>query len=224
MSLMDRDYMREKPKSKTRIKTIPVYVVIGILAGTLGILSALDSKINLSYSVSNFIDDTFNGHNKHKIENITTDLTPILREVADELDYNDTSDTALSGWINSKYISDEQLGREIRRMGATPTKNDQNGDGKINCTDYAILFYKKAKALNIPVRIMSNSKLNHAFNAVQRVNNEWETIEPQAMDNKNGKIIMKNVWGKDYDPSYDTDITPQILRELQEKKSIRVSL
>jgi len=34
----------------------------------------------------------------------------------------------------------------------------------------------KAKALNIPVKIMSNAPLEYAFYAVQRADDEWETI------------------------------------------------
>jgi hypothetical protein len=136
------------------------------------------------------------------IGHITNDLSPILITIENTLKYNDVG--GIRNWIFSETVSDSQLGSEIRKMRNTKTVNDQNGDDIINCEDFAILFFKLAKAQGYDVKIISNSKLNHSFNAVRRLNGTWETIEPQA--GAGGRIIMRNAW-KNYDPAYDEDTT-----------------
>jgi len=136
------------------------------------------------------------------VSNVTDDLSPILKRVADELEYNDIN--GIENWYDSPNVSDAQLGRTMRKFRATPTVNDQNNDGVINCQDYAILFYKYADKAGFYVRRVSNSnsQLNHRFNAIRRDDGSWEAIEPQAREG-GGYILMKNAWKGKYDPSYD---------------------
>jgi hypothetical protein len=136
------------------------------------------------------------------VGHITNDLSPILEEISKTLNYNDVD--GIKNWVFSETISDSRLGSEIRKMRSIKTVNDQNDDGIINCQDFAILFYKLAVAEGFDVKIMSNSELTHAFNAVRRIDDTWETIEPQA--GKGGKIIMKNAW-KNYDSTFDEEAT-----------------
>jgi len=136
------------------------------------------------------------------VNHITNELSPILKIIAEELEYNDVG--GIENWIFAEDISNSQLGAEIRRMRNTKTANDQNSDGVINCQDFAILFYKMATEAGYDVKIMSNKKLNHVFNAIRRADGTYETIEPQA--GRGGKIIMKKAWNN-YNPSFDKDDT-----------------
>jgi transposase-like protein len=136
------------------------------------------------------------------VTHITNDLSPILKQVAEMLEYNDIE--GIKNWIYADDISDSRLGFEIKQMRNIKTVNDQNGDGKINCMDFAILFYKLATDAGYDVKIMTNKQLIHAFNAIRRDNGTYETIEPQS--GKGGRIIMRNAW-KDYNPEYDIDST-----------------
>ncbi|MCL2720986.1 MAG: hypothetical protein FWD47_06560 [Treponema sp.] len=144
------------------------------------------------------------------VEHITNDLTPILKQVAELLEYNNYR--VLNNWVFSENISDHQLGVEVRRMMSVPTKNDMDGNGVIDCVDFALLFYQIATEAKFDVRIIfnSNKNMNHAFNAVRRTDNTWQTIEPQA--GNGGMIIMNNAWGDKYDPTFDVDVTQQMVR------------
>jgi predicted transglutaminase-like cysteine proteinase len=138
------------------------------------------------------------------VEHITNDLAPILAEVAKTLEYNDVE--GIGNWVYSESVTDAQLGSAIREMRNIRTINDQNNDSIINCTDFAILFYKLASGAGFDVKMMANIQLKHAFNAVRRIDGTWETIEPQA--GNGGRIIMSNAW-KNYDPAYDEEVTDE---------------
>jgi transposase-like protein len=132
------------------------------------------------------------------VDHITNDLSPIFFEVEDKLTY-----TNFRTYIGR--IVTVELANDMNKKQKTLSKNDQTDDGLIDCKDYAILFYKLASIAGFDVRIITNSKINHAFCAVRRTNGEWEMIEPQA--GRNGYKIMKNAWGKEYDPAFDKDVT-----------------
>jgi len=83
---------------------------------------------------------------------------------------------------------------------------DINRDGKINCIDAAILFYKYYPENN--VRIISNRNTNtdfyHLFNAIF-INGVWQEIEPQAYGEFS--YCMIEFWGDRYDCSLNEDLT-----------------
>ena len=149
------------------------------------------------------------GRRDRLITDITNDLRPILTEIEKTLQYNDIS--GILNWLESENYTSAQLVEKIREMQAIKTVNDQNNDNIINCQDFAILFYKLALNAGFDVKITSNTKLNHAFNSVKRIDGTWETIEPQA--GSGGRIMMKNAW-KNYDPAFDKDTTDDYLNSL----------
>jgi len=83
---------------------------------------------------------------------------------------------------------------------------DVNGDKLLNCIDYAIMFcaiYPKSKVI-----YNQHGTMNHAFNAVWV--DEWGTyiyIEPQNRQ----KILMEDVWGRAYDPTYNEEKTGTVM-------------
>jgi len=217
------NHQNDKIVSKTKIKVsdtglmIWIFVILFLILFVIFMVTKNDNKSYKNkvsspvYSQSLSVNapkqkelQTNNAKQYRLVEHITQDLTPILEKVANTLEYNDIS--GIKNWIFSEDITNSELGAEIRKMRNVKTINDQNNDSIINCKDFAILFYKLASEAGFDVKIMSNSKLSHAFNSVRRSDGTWETIEPQA--GKGGKIIMKNAW-KDYDPSFDKDVTEQ---------------
>ena len=142
---------------------------------------------------------------------------PILERVARELVYSDIpalqesfkNYSPLSP--NNYYIHDGRhfysnkalFDYKIQQARAWGSKNDQNGDGKINCQDYAELFYKYAKNEGYQVRYVTNSRLNHAFNAVV-INGRWVTIEPQAAEGGLNKSPAMTTRWPNYNSAYDT--------------------
>jgi hypothetical protein len=91
---------------------------------------------------------------------------------------------------------------------------DVNGDGKVNCIDAAVLFYR-AFPYHDDVRIVqntnSNTGMNHLFNYV-RINGEWQAVEPQSLIQGYGTWDMHNVWGGRYDARYDMDATMEYMK------------
>jgi hypothetical protein len=143
---------------------------------------------------------------------------PILERVAKELEYSDISAlrnsfsryrSLASGqyWIEDgyKFYSNQALfDYKIQKAQNWGSRNDQTGDGHINCQDYAELFYKYAMGQGYHVRYIVNSGLNHAFNSVN-VNGSWIPIEPQAAEN-NGlekSPLLSSRW-PNYNPYYDS--------------------
>jgi hypothetical protein len=83
-------------------------------------------------------------------------------------------------------------------------EEDSNGDGKTNCQDAAIWFYFMYPFRN-EVKLTVNDPLNHAFNTV-KIGDTWKCIEPQEFEeSKNGVYLMEDVWGSQYDSSYNED-------------------
>jgi hypothetical protein len=195
---------------------IIIYAIIFISNSKFGSMTIRDRVSLLLSPTANYDkkSNTQSVQNQEKeyrlVDNATNDLTPILKKVAQELEYNDPD--GIKNYIFSDTISDAELGRTIRKMYATPTKNDQNGDKFIDCQDYAILFYKLASEANFDTKVITNSKLEHAFNAVRRRDGTYAYIEPQS--GEGGRILMENAW-KNYDPTYNTDETNRFSRYIK---------
>ena len=88
-------------------------------------------------------------------------------------------------------------------------KVDVDGDGLSNCIDAAVLFYQYYPDRS-KVRILQNKNpnngFNHLFNSVY-IDGVWIPIEPQAYYTNHNYYLMKNVWGKRYDSTYNRDET-----------------
>lgn len=88
-------------------------------------------------------------------------------------------------------------------------KVDLDKDGKTNCIDAAVTFYKyypdKSK---VCIMLNNNTKtgMNHLFNCVF-TDGVWKAIEPQAYYSNNSNYLMWAVWGNKYDRSYNKDVT-----------------
>jgi hypothetical protein len=140
----------------------------------------------------------------------------ILERVAGDLQYSDIPalydsfnkwEPLTAGWYynynGKKFYSQQALfDYKIQQAKSWGSKNDQNGDGEINCSDYAELFYKYALEEGYHVRYIINNKLNHAFNGVN-VNGSWITIEPQAAESGLDRSPLMSIRWTNYYPSYD---------------------
>ena len=90
---------------------------------------------------------------------------------------------------------------------------DVNKDGKHNCIDAAVLFYQyypdKSK---VCIELNNNPKtgMNHLFNCVF-TDGVWKAIEPQAYASNRSNYLMGAVWGKEYDSSYNKDVTSEYI-------------
>jgi len=86
---------------------------------------------------------------------------------------------------------------------------DVNNDGKVNCIDAAVLFYKyfpdKSK-VTIEVNYNPSRDFNHAFNCVL-INGVWRAVEPQTVWKNRDSYWMRDFWGSQYDPSFNEDQT-----------------
>jgi hypothetical protein len=95
----------------------------------------------------------------------------ILPYIASVLDYNDPDGT-----------DDPQLKSRFRTI---PSVNNMNYDNVVNCQDYALLFYALCVNHNIPVTVIANLELLHAYN--QRFGGLGSRspvdIEPQSGEN-----------------------------------------
>jgi len=88
-------------------------------------------------------------------------------------------------------------------------KVDVNRDGKTNCIDAAVTFYKyypdKSKVC-IMINRNPSTGMNHLFNCVF-TEGVWKAIEPQAYFSNHSNYLMWAVWGNKYDKSYNRDET-----------------
>jgi hypothetical protein len=93
-------------------------------------------------------------------------------------------------------------------------QRDMNGDGKVTCVDYTLMFYDAYPNKN-NVRVVWNknntANLNHLFVKVW-VNGQWMPVEPQAYVHPvtDRWFSMRKYWGTKYSPNYDLDVTPNI--------------
>jgi hypothetical protein len=144
------------------------------------------------------------------------DIYPLLIRVAEDLQYSDIP--ALQTSFNrykplaeghfyemdgKRFYSNQELfDFKIQLAQEWGSRNDQNGDGVINCEDYAELFFTYASSAGYPVRYITNSSLNHAFNQV-KIQNEWISIEPQSAETGLNRPPLESVRFPNYNPAYD---------------------
>jgi hypothetical protein len=81
---------------------------------------------------------------------------------------------------------------------------DYNGDGLVNCIDYAVRFHREyGKGSRIIRNYNPDKGFNHLFNSVQLGGGQVVYIEPQ----RQYTFIMKDVWGDKYQSRYNEDET-----------------
>jgi len=93
-------------------------------------------------------------------------------------------------------------------------KIDVNKDGLHNCIDAAVLFYQYYPDKNkVCIELNYNPKtgMNHLFNCVF-TDGVWKAIEPQSYASNKPNYLMGAVWRKQYDPSYNRDVTSDYIR------------
>ena len=91
---------------------------------------------------------------------------------------------------------------------------DVNGDGKTNCIDAAVKFYKyypdKSK-VDISVNRNPKTGMHHLFNIVL-IDGVWRAIEPQAVFTNHRSYFMRDVWGTKYDHTLNRVVTSDYLK------------
>jgi hypothetical protein len=172
----------------------------------------------IKYSGGQVISNSSQNATNTKIDNSSSlaEIYPILERVARELEYSDIP--ALQESFKSYdplpinhfyeldgkkfYSQQDYFNYKVQKAKAWGGKNDQNNDGKINCQDYAELFYKYASEAGYHVRYISNSRLNHAFNGIN-IKGTWVAIEPQAAEGGLNKSPLVSARFPAYNPAYD---------------------
>jgi hypothetical protein len=93
---------------------------------------------------------------------------------------------------------------------------DINGDGKANCQDATLLFYKyypDKKNMCIEVNRNYETDMHHLFICI-KIDGVWRGIEPQAYLYGKRSYWMRDYWGKVYDSQYNRDATAEWRSEL----------
>jgi len=112
---------------------------------------------------------------------------------------------------DSQHPNIEATLRIVAQLGKI---TDVNGDGLYNCIDAAVLFYKYypiRDRVAIIINVNPRTGMNHLFNAVL-INGTWIAIEPQAYATNHRSYRMKDVWGNQYDNSYNRVATETYAR------------
>jgi len=113
-----------------------------------------------------------------------------------------TTSTTTSNSNTSQYTNIEQTLRVVSKKWKS---TDVNRDGLYNCIDAAVLFYQyypDRSKVSIIINVNPKTGMNHLFNAVL-INGSWIAIEPQAYATNHRSYWMKDVWGNQYDNSYN---------------------
>jgi hypothetical protein len=79
---------------------------------------------------------------------------------------------------NNPYGTNDPV--EQARFRQIPTVNNMNYDEYVDCQDYALLFYALCIYYKIPVKIISNLTLLHAYNQIEQGFGSPVDIEPQG--------------------------------------------
>jgi len=106
------------------------------------------------------------------------------------------------------------IDRTLRLVAENFNKIDVNKDGKHNCIDAAVLFYKYyPDKTKVCIELNRNPKtgMNHLFNCVF-TDGVWKAIEPQSYASNKTNYLMGAVWGNQYEPSYNRDVTSEYIR------------
>jgi len=93
--------------------------------------------------------------------------------------------------------------RLMQNMGVP----DMNGDGKIDCIDYSILF-RTFYGSNAHIMINRNPRngMNHMFIRIWYNGYQTMDVEPQGTPDR---YSMGLIWGSRYNPYYNRDVTSQ---------------
>jgi hypothetical protein len=121
-----------------------------------------------------------------------------------------TASTQTSDTSRVYQMIDKTLYKVARDMN---NKVDVNKDGKTNCVDAAVTFYKYFPDKSI-VCIEGSDDLRHLFNCV-KVDGVWRAVEPQAYLPPSwgyDQWWMRTVWGSRYDASQNIDETEKYKR------------
>ena len=119
--------------------------------------------------------------------------------------------TARTNTNDSQHANIEATLRTVAQKWKT---TDVNRDGLYNCIDAAVLFYKYYPVrdkIAIIINVNPKTGMNHLFNAVL-INGTWIAIEPQAYATNHKSYWMKDVWGNQYDNSYNRVATETYAR------------
>ena len=106
---------------------------------------------------------------------------------------------------NSNTSQHENIEQTLRVVSQKWKSNDVNRDGLYNCIDAAVLFYQyfpDRSKVSIIINVNQKTGMNHLFNAVL-INGSWIAIEPQAYVINHRSYLMKDVWGNQYDNTYN---------------------
>ena len=119
------------------------------------------------------------------------------------------STVAITARPNTNDSQHANISATLRIVAEKWKKTDVNGDGLHNCIDAAVLFYKYFPDKNkvcIEINVNPKTGMNHLFNCVF-TDGVWKAIEPQSYANNHSYYLMWEVWGSQYDKSYNRDVT-----------------
>ncbi|MCL2208965.1 MAG: hypothetical protein FWC19_10115 [Treponema sp.] len=114
-----------------------------------------------------------------------------------------TTTTATGNSNTSQHANVEQT---LHIVAEKWKSTDVNRDGLYNCIDAAVLFYQyypDRSKVSIIINVNPKTGMNHLFNAVL-INGSWIAIEPQAYATNHRSYWMKDIWGNQYDNSYNS--------------------
>ena len=118
--------------------------------------------------------------------------------------------TAAQAISNSNISEHANIDKTLRIVAdKLNQKTDVNRDGKINCIDAAVTFYKYYPDKNkvcIEINVNPKTGMNHLFNCVY-TDGVWKAIEPQTYFSNNKNYLMRAAWGSQYDNKYNKDET-----------------
>jgi len=104
----------------------------------------------------------------------------------------------------SVYPSNEAVHKRIKWVLSNMKVVDVNRDGKVDCIDYSVAFYK---LYGDNAQIIHNknprSGMNHLFIRIWDGNGVLD-IEPQGTPDL---YMMSLIWGTRYDPYYNNNVT-----------------
>ena len=120
------------------------------------------------------------------------------------------------GVIETRYSDDESaVWNTLRKVAVGMTKKtDVNSDGKVNCIDAALLFYKYypyKDRVTIEYNYNPSKDFNHMFNAIL-IGGNWIAVEPQAKFCGYDVYRMKPIWGNQYEWTLNRDVTKEWLK------------
>lgn len=113
-----------------------------------------------------------------------------------------TNSTAKSSSNTSQHANIEYT---LNIVSEKWKRTDVNRDGLHNCIDAAVLFYKhypEKSRVAIIINVNLKTGMNHLFNAVL-INGSWISVEPQAYATNHSSYWMKDIWGDQYNNTYN---------------------